>query len=83
VGASTPDIATESAKAAAQELKVRLDAMREELRFERQRTKGLIEVTVKLADLLRGSVASADQLDEITSGYSDALTPFLAPDTPP
>ena len=83
VGASTPDPATESAKAAAQELKVRLDGLREELRFERQRTKALVEVTVKLADLLRGSMASADQLDEITGGYSDALTPFLAPDTPP
>lgn len=76
-------LATDSAKAAAQELKVRLDAMREELRFERQRTKGLIDVTVRLAELLRSSQVSADRLDEITDGYSDALTPFLAPDTPP
>jgi hypothetical protein len=71
-----------SAKAAAQEMKVKLDAMREELAAERARNKDLLEVVDKLIGLLRGAQASADRLDGVTDGYSEALTQLLTPDAP-
>jgi phosphoenolpyruvate-protein kinase (PTS system EI component) len=71
-----------SAKAAAQEMKVKLDAMRDELAAERSRNQDLLDVVEKLVKLLRGTQASADQLDDVADGYSNALTQLLTPDTP-
>jgi phosphoenolpyruvate-protein kinase (PTS system EI component) len=71
-----------SAKAAAQEMKVKLDAMRDELAAERSRNQDLLDVVEKLVKLLRGTQASADRLDDVTDGYSNALTQLLTPDTP-
>jgi len=71
-----------SAKAAAQELKVRLDSMRDELAAERARNKDLLEVVERLVGILRSSQISADRLDGVTDGYSLALTQLLTPDTP-
>lgn len=76
-GSSTGEAA---AKAAAQEMKVKLDAMREEIAAERARNKDLLEVVDKLTQMLRGAQASADRLDGVTDGYSDALTQLLTPD---
>lgn len=78
-GGSTGDA---SAKAAAQEMKVKLDTMREELAAERARNKDLLDVVDKLVGLLRGAQTSADHLDEVANGYSDALTQLLTPDAP-
>lgn len=71
-----------AARAAAQELKVRLDAMRDELAAERERNRGLLDVVDRLVSLLRGSQLSADRLDGVTDGYSQALTQLLTPDPP-
>lgn len=70
-----------SAKAAVQEIKVRLDAMRDELAAERARTKDLLEVVDRLVGLLRSSQISADRLNDVTDGYSEALTQLLTPDS--
>jgi hypothetical protein len=70
-----------SAKAVAQEMKVRLDAMRDELVAERARNKDLLEVVDKLVGLLRSSQTSADRLNDVTDGYSEALTQLLTPDS--
>ena len=56
--------------------------MRDELTAERARNKGLLEVVDKLVVLLRSAQTSADQLNGVTDGYSDALTQLLTPDTP-
>ena len=68
-----------TALAAAQELKVKLDTAREELSRERQRSADLIEVIDKLVGLLWSSQTSADNLDSLADGYSEALTQFLSP----
>jgi len=73
----------ESAKAAAWEMKVRLDAAREHLRAERARTKKALDVAASLLDLLRDSAKASEALDELAEGYSDAMTQLLAPEVPP
>lgn len=82
VGASRgTDVA--SARAAAQELKVGLDTLREEVRKERARTEQAVEVAAGLIEMLRDSFRSGDRLDEVVDGYSDALTQLLSPNVPP
>lgn len=73
----------EASRAAALELKVRLDAAREHARRERERADRLLEVAANLLDLLRESSVSTDGLDEVAEGYSAALTQLLAPGTFP
>lgn len=80
---ATSEGGVDSTRAAAQELKVRLDAMRDALRSERARSKELLEVIEKLVGMLRSDQINADQLDDVTEGYSQALTQLLAPDTSP
>lgn len=70
-----------AARAAAQEMKVKLDTARDELAAERKRNKELLEVIDKLVSILRDSQKSADQLDDVADGYSRALTQLLTPDT--
>ena len=70
------------ARAAAQELKVRFDAMRDALRAERARNKDLLDVVEKLVGMLRSGEITADHMDDVTEGYSRALTQLLAPDIP-
>jgi hypothetical protein len=72
-----------AARAAAQELKVQMDALREELGAERARNAKLLQVTTNLVELLRDSVRSADALDAVADGYSQALTQLLSPGGPP
>jgi len=69
-------------RAAVQEMKVRLDAAREALRFERQRNRRLLEVAEKLVALLRSAADAADDIDDLADGYSAALTQVLTPDDP-
>jgi hypothetical protein len=78
----TADVSVGSSRAAAQELKVKFDAMRDALRSERARSKELVDVIEKLVGMLRSSQVSADQLDDVTDGYSQALTQLLVADTP-
>lgn len=80
---ATPDEGSTSTGAAAQELKVKLDAMREELRAERTRSRDLLDVIDKLVAVLRDTQVSADHLDDVTDGYSQALTQLLTPDSLP
>lgn len=80
---SVADEGPDSAGAAAQELKVRLDAMRDALRSERALNKQLLEVIEKLVGMLRSSQITADHLDDVTEAYSQALTQLLAPETAP
>jgi hypothetical protein len=72
-----------AARAAALELKVRLDSAREQVRNERERADRLLDVAAQLVELLRDSSRSADGLDEVAEGYSSALTQLLAPGTAP
>lgn len=57
--------------------------MREALREERARSKELLDIIERLVGMLRSSQTSADQLDDVTEGYSQALTQLLVPDGPP
>ena len=75
--------ATAAARAAAQELKVRMDTLRDELRRERARNQQLLEVTAKLLELLRDTNDSGNRLDDVAEGYSLALTQLLSPDVVP
>lgn len=74
---------SEKARAAALELKVRMDTLRDQLREERARNSKLLESMEILVRVLRDTTASSNALDDVTDGYSQALTQFLAPDTPP
>lgn len=69
-------------RAAAQELKVKMDALRDQVRAERARNHKLIDVASDLLSMLRQVSDDADQLDDITDSYSQALTQLLAPHTP-
>ena len=69
-------------RAAAQELKVQMDVLRDQLREERARNRQLLDVAAQLVDLLKQSSDSADKLDDVTDGYSKALTQLLSPDAP-
>jgi hypothetical protein len=71
-----------AARTAAQEMKIKLDTAREEVAAERKRNEELLEVIDKLVGILRGSQKSADKLDDVADGYSEALTQLLTPDTP-
>lgn len=73
----------EAARAAALELKARLDDTRDLVRKERERADRLLEVSAQLLELLRDSSTSADGLDDIAEGYSEALTQLLTPGIPP
>lgn len=77
------EVSVDSSRAAAQELKVKFDVMRGALRAERARSKELLDLIEKLVGMLRSSHVSADQLDDVTEGYSQALTQLLVPDAPP
>jgi hypothetical protein len=72
-----------AARAAAQELKVRLDAARDEVRRQRARNDRLVEIASGLLELLKDTSVSADQMDDVTDGYSQALTQLISPDAPP
>jgi hypothetical protein len=72
-----------AARAAALELKVRLDSAREQVRNERERADRLLDVAAQLVELLRHSSRSANGLDELAEAYSSALTQLLAPGTAP
>jgi hypothetical protein len=63
-------------------MKVRLDAAREALRFERQRNRRLLEVAEKLVALLSSAADAADDIDDLADGYSAALTQILTPGDP-
>jgi hypothetical protein len=80
-GAGELDVA--AARAAALELKIRLDSAREQVRNERERADRLLDVAAQLVELLRDSTRSADGLDQVAEGYSSALTQLLAPGTAP
>lgn len=71
-----------TARAAAQELKVKMDALRDQVRAERGRNRQLIEIAAQLLDLLKTTVDDADELDAVTDGYSSALTQLLSPEGP-
>lgn len=71
-----------AARAAAQEMKVRLDTMRAQLRAERSRSAQLLQITGDLLELVRSSASSADSLDDVAEGYSQALTQLLSPSWP-
>lgn len=76
------DAEVAAARAAVQELKVRLDVARNEVRRQRVRTDRLIEIASGLLELLKDASSSADQMDEVTDGYSQALTQLVSPDGP-
>lgn len=74
--------AAAASRTAVQEMKVKLDTAREEVAAERKRNEELLEVIDKLVGILRSSQKSADKLDDVADGYSQALTQLLTPDTP-
>lgn len=80
--APAADRDVDRARAAAQELKVKLDAMRDQLRAERQRSRQLIGVASQLLDMLETQGTDADMLDDVSEGYSSALTQLLGPEAP-
>lgn len=69
-------------RAAAQELKVKLDVLRDQIRAERARNRQLIDVASDLLAMLKTASADADTLDDVTDGYSHALTQLLSPEAP-
>lgn len=73
----------EAARAAALEMKVRLDATRDQLKQERARTRKALDVAAGLLDLLCESSHASDRLNDLADGYSDALTQVLAPQNAP
>lgn len=81
--AAAADLDVAAARAAALELKVRLDAVREQVRKERDRADKVLAVAAQLVDLLRDASSSADDLDDVAEGFSSALTQLLAPGTAP
>ncbi len=81
VGSANP-AADDQVRAAAQELKVKLDVLRDQIRTERARNRQLIDVASDLLAILKTASADADTLDDVTDGYSHALTQLLSPDTP-
>jgi len=81
--AAPGDVQADQARAAAQELKVKMDALRDQVRAERVRNRQLMAVASNLLDLLKEASDDADELDGITDGYSHALTQLLSPDAPP
>jgi hypothetical protein len=72
-----------STRAAALAMKVRLDAARDQVRKERDRTKKALDIAASLLDLLRDSTQAGDDLDDIADGYADALTQVLTPHQAP
>lgn len=82
-GAALPDATSanevNSARAAALEMKVRLDAARDGIRAERDRTKKALDIAASLLELLRESTHVDDDLDALADGYADALTQVLTP----
>lgn len=82
-GPSAPSRDVDRARAAAQELKVKLDVMRDELRAERKRSRQLMGVAAQLLEMLQAQGDGTDALDDVSDGYSSALTQLLGPDTPP
>jgi hypothetical protein len=80
-GSATPP-ADDQVRAAAQELKVKLDVLRDQIRAERARNRQLIDVASDLLAILKTASADADTLDDVTDGYSHALTQLLSPDSP-
>jgi hypothetical protein len=72
----------DAALAAALELKVRLDAARQQARLERARTRQAMDIAAALVELVRDATNDADELDDLASGYSDALTQLLVPPNP-
>ncbi|MFT4085168.1 MAG: hypothetical protein QM638_21515 [Nocardioides sp.] len=81
--AAAADLDVAAARAAALELKVRLDAAREQVRKERDRADKVLDVAAQLVELLRDASRSANDLDDVAEGFSSALTQLLAPDTAP
>jgi hypothetical protein len=63
-------------------MKVKLDAMRDQLRAERRRSRQLMGVAAQLLEMLKTQGADADELDGVSEGYSSALTQLLSPDAP-
>jgi hypothetical protein len=80
-GSANP-AADDQVRAAAQELKVKLDVLRDQIRAERARNRNLIDVASDLLAMLKTASTDADTLDDVTDGYSHALTQLLSPDGP-
>lgn len=76
------DPESERARSAAQELKVGMDALRDQLRAERGRSAKILEAMETLVGVLRESAETHDMLDDVAEAYSQALTQFLGPDDP-
>lgn len=74
--------ADDQVRAAAQELKVKLDVLRDQIRAERARNRKLIDVASDLLAMLKTASDDADTLDDVTDGYSHALTQLLSPEAP-
>lgn len=81
--AAVADLEVAAARAAALELKVRLDVVRVQVRKERERADKVLDVAAQLVELLRDASRSADDLDDVAEGFSSALTQMLAPGTAP
>jgi hypothetical protein len=79
---SANSAADDQVRAAAQELKVKLDVLRDQIRAERARNRKLIDVASDLLAMLKTASDDADTLDDVTDGYSHALTQLLSPDAP-
>lgn len=78
-GPSAPSPDADRARAAAQELKVKLDVMRDQLRAERKRSRQLMGIAAQLLEMLQVQGDGADALDDVSDGYSSALTQLLGP----
>jgi ethanolamine ammonia-lyase small subunit len=79
---AAPDARMDKWKAAAQDLKVGLDAAREQLRAEHSRSEKLTQLLVDTVAALASANDRVARSDEISEAYSAALTQILTPENP-
>lgn len=72
-----------SASTAVLAMKVQLDTARDALRIERRTNQHLTRLLADAVAELQTAQEQSDRLDDIASGYSDALTQVGIPDRPP
>lgn len=68
-----------AARAAALELKIELDEVRDRLKVERARTEHALQIASDLLEMVQSGLAAEGKIDDVAGAYSKALTQLLAP----
>lgn len=68
-----------AARAAALELKIELDEVRDRLKVERTRTEHALQIASDLLEMVRSGLTTEGKIDDVAGAYSKALTQLLAP----